>query len=99
MFSIVPVKRQRGTCGARKRPFRYFSERSMSPAGSRHDGDLRSALFRPVGVEELATGRIDAFVRVSAEVIALALQKVRRQALGAVAVVVGECRHEGGCRD
>ena len=51
-----------------------------------------SALADPVGVERARL--VDALVGVSAEVIALGLQQVRRQAVAAVAVVVGQRRGE-----
>ena len=46
--------------------------------------------FRPFRVEELAFGLVDALVGVGAEEVALRLQQIRGQALGAVAVVVGQ---------
>ena len=52
--------------------------------------DLRPALFGPVDVEEISARLVGAFVGVGAEVIALALQQVGRQACRAVAVVVGQ---------
>src|SRR5260221_9471088 len=50
-----------------------------------------AAAAGPVGVEELAARPIDAFVGVSAEVVAHGLQQVRGQIAVAVAVEVGEC--------
>ena len=48
----------------------------------------------PLGVDELA-GRVGPLVGVGAEEIALGLDQVARQALAAVAVVVGQARAEG----
>ena len=53
-------------------------------------GRDRAALARPIGVEELAAGLVDALVGVGAEVVALGLQQVGGQALAAVAVVEGQ---------
>src|SRR5690606_41750227 len=68
---------------------------------------LRALRLGPVDVEELSTLLVDALVGVGAEVIALGLEQVGREAVGAVAVVVGqgaaERRHAdaalGGERD
>ncbi len=46
--------------------------------------------FGPVGVEELAFGLVDALVGVGTEEVALGLEQVGGEALGAVAVVVAE---------
>jgi hypothetical protein len=48
----------------------------------------------PVDVEELAAGLVGALVGVRAEVVALGLEQVGRQAGRAVAVVVGRARAE-----
>src|SRR5690606_34399478 len=50
----------------------------------------------PVGVEELPARRVDARVEVRAEAVAPRLDQVRRQALGAVAVVERQRGREGG---
>lgn len=56
--------------------------------------------LRPVfGVEELALGFVETLVGVGPEEIALGLQKVGRQALGAVAVVIGQRPGEARGRD
>ena len=58
--------------------------------------ETRAAVAGPVGVEELAARLVDALVGVGAEVVALGLEQVGGQALGAVAVVEGERGGEGG---
>src|ERR1019366_7042616 len=57
-----------------------------------------AALAGPVGVEVLAAGLVDALVGVGAEVIALSLEQICGQALGAVAVEEGKCggKRRGG---
>src|ERR1035437_230956 len=56
-------------------------------------GGDAAALAGPVGVEELAAGLVEALVGVGAEVVALGLEQVCRQAAGAVAVE--ECERGG----
>lgn len=50
-------------------------------------------------MEELASGLIDAFVGVGAEVVALGLEQICGEAFGAVAVEEGEGGAEGGNGD
>ena len=64
------------------------------PLGSRHFG---AAFANPIGVER--AGLVGAFVGVGAEVVALGLQQVCRQAVAAVAVVVGQGGGERGDGD
>src|SRR5580698_5797053 len=59
-------------------------------------GGDAAAFACPVGVEELAAGLVDALVSVRAEEIALRLEKIGGQALGAIAVKERERR--GKCR-
>src|SRR4051794_39950681 len=47
----------------------------------------------PVGVEEFATGLVDALIGMRAEVVALRLQQVRRQPSGSIAIE----ERQGGC--
>ena len=49
----------------------------------------------PVGVEELPSGAVEPFIGVRAEIIALRLQQIRRQAVGGVAVKIAECCRHG----
>src|SRR5438067_4972587 len=53
----------------------------------------------PVAVEELAAGLVEAFVGVSAKIVALSLQEIGRQALAAVGIVKGEGGAEGRNRN
>lgn len=55
--------------------------------------------LRPLGVEELAFGLVQALIGVSTEEVALGLQQVGRQTLGAVAVVVAQGGGEGRSGD
>src|SRR5215471_8010240 len=57
-----------------------------------------TATARPVRMEKLAARPVHALVGVSAEEVALRLQQVRGQTLGAVAVEERERRREGGRR-
>src|SRR5579863_3679924 len=53
----------------------------------------------PVGVEELATGLIDALVGVRAKEVALRLQQVGGQPGGAISVEKRQCGRERGSRN
>src|SRR5262249_36105094 len=57
-----------------------------------------TAAARPVRMEKLAARPVHALVGVSAEEVALRLQQIRRQTLGAVSVEERERRREGGRR-
>src|ERR1051325_9538350 len=57
--------------------------------------DLGALRVRPVHVEELAAGPVDALVGVSAEVVALGLEQVGGEPRRAVAVEVGQRAREG----
>ena len=56
---------------------------------------LRAVRVGPVEVEALSPGSIDALVGMGAEIVALGLKQVGRQALGAITVVISERAHEG----
>ena len=66
----------------------------MRTAAETHNWNLNyggiATLTGPVGMEELAAGGINALVGVSTEVVALSLQKVRRETLRGVSVEVGK---------
>ena len=49
----------------------------------------------PVGVEGLTARRVQPLIGMCAEVITLRLQKIRRQAIGGVAVKIAECCRHG----
>ena len=57
-----------------------------------------AAASRPIGMEELAARFVDALIGVRAKEIALRLQQVRRQPLGAVSVVERKRGREGRSR-
>ena len=57
-------------------------------------GGDAATLAGPVGVEELSAGLVEALVGVGAEVVALSLEQVGGQALGAVAVEERQCGGE-----
>src|SRR5690606_23238751 len=71
---------------APRRPHRRERARRPPLALARLDAGRR-ARPRPVGVVALPARPVHALVRVGAEVVALRLDQVRGQALGAVAVV------------
>src|SRR4051812_29396852 len=58
------------------------------------DGDLRAAGLGPVGVEELVARGVRSFIRVSPEIVTLALKEVGRQASAAVAIVISQRAHK-----
>ena len=62
------------------------------------DRQLRALGVGPVNVEEFATGLIDALVGMRAEKVALALEKILGEAVGAVAVVIRQRAAETGQR-
>ena len=54
---------------------------------------------RPIGMEELSSGFVDALVRVSAEIVALGLKQVGRQPLVPIAVIEDQCTADRRCGD
>lgn len=50
-------------------------------------------------MEELSGRFVEAFIGMGAEIIALGLEEISREAFGAVAIVVAECGAERGCSD
>lgn len=56
-------------------------------------------MTRPIRVEKLTARRVRRFVGVRAEIIALRLQQIRRQAVGGVAVEVTQRRSHGRSRN
>jgi len=97
--------RRRGAClrpgsrCVRCRPRRGIRSDAAPVSRNVGRGGDASAPAGPVGVEKLAALFIDALVGVRAEVVALGLQQVGRQARTAVAVEESECRGEGGHRN
>src|SRR5438045_728976 len=62
-------------------------------------GRSRPAVPGPVGVEELAARLIDALVSMRAEIVALSLEEIGRQALTAIGIVEVQSRGKRGSRD
>src|SRR5438309_85888 len=81
VFKLEPGRFSEDPAGCRLRLLRRLIrlKSNLVPAATAWlDGDLRAALLRPIQVEELAARGVDAFVRVGAKVIALALQEIGR---------------------